>query len=142
MPDFNWIQFAIGAAAAFGLSFLLHTVDVDRIEATQRSALAAQESQLNAACEARQKITKEANDALQAALNTTATKLAVAKRVHLSHCVVTTDGKLAGSAANGGQHAGQNGISSDWLRDYAAECENYREEVIVLDNFGKAERVQ
>ena len=90
-------------------------------------------------CEAGKRITTEANDALQKDRNTIAARLAAAKRVR-ANCV------LVSSPANPGEtraeHARRNeqGISSHWLLDYAAVCEQYRSERIVLEKFIADER--
>jgi hypothetical protein len=130
----NWIPIALGAASAFALSFLLHTVDVDRLEEKQAIALATQKTAMEKSCAEDKAITQGANDALQKNINIISSKLAASKRVHPANCLLAAPIKTD-TSSGGGQHAGQNGISSDWLRDYAAECETYRQQRIVLEKF-------
>lgn len=134
----NWRLFAIGAAiiACFGAGWHVRGLsDASKLQ----SALAAQESVLHKQCDDEKQVTKGANDALQKNLATISAKLAAAKRMHPSLCIRPVTG-VAKPAASGGELTRQNGISSDWLRDFAAECETYRSEVITLNDFGTAER--
>ncbi len=136
MPVLSWIQIGAGAIGAFALSFLLHIVDVHRIEANWQAKLDQQKIELENQCKADQTITKEANDDLQKKYDSIAGKLAASKRMHPARCIIPAPSKtIASSGGNG--HAGQNGtgLSTDWLRDYAAECETYRSQRISLEKF-------
>lgn len=89
----------------------------------------AQKKADSKACSDAQAITKEKNDALTADRDRIAADAARYKRMHPDACLyLSRDGKLL---TGGDQHAGLPGISTDWLRDYAALCETYRSEVIV-----------
>lgn len=82
-----------------------------------------------AACTEVQAKTKGENDALTKDRDRIAADAARYKLQHPNQCyILTNDGKLQPS---GNQHAGMHGISSNWLRDYAALCETYRSELIV-----------
>lgn len=86
-------------------------------------------------CEASKTITKEANDELQRNRDTIAAKLARARRVQ-SRCVPVASSKpdvIKAGAGYDGSNAG--GIRTEWLLDYAAQCETYRSERIVLEKF-------
>lgn len=134
MLGLSWIQVGAGAIGAFALSFLLHNADVRRIEASWQDKLDQQKVDLEKKCKADQAITKGANDDLQKKYDSIAGKLAVAKRLQPARCIVPASSKtIAPGGGNG--HAGQNGISSDWLRDYAAECETYRTQRVTLEKF-------
>lgn len=92
------------------------------------------------ACAKVQQLTKDANDVLQKDRDGIAAKLAALRVQHPSTCVrVASSSNLP---AGGGQHAGQdgNGLNSGWLRDYAAEAEQYRAEVMVCTEFLANER--
>lgn len=134
MPILNWFQICIGAVGAFALSFLLHTIDVSFIEASWRHKLDDQKIALEKQCNDDKAITKGTNDDLQKAYDSIAGKLAASKRMQPARCVIPASGK-AEPPAGGAEHAGQNGISTDWLRDYAAECETYRSQRIGLEKF-------
>lgn len=84
-------------------------------------------------CQTNQTLTKEANDALQKERDTIAGRLARAKRVQQSRCVPVSN--ASNTQPTRAEHAGSNGISSDWLLDYAAQCETYRSERIILEKF-------
>lgn len=92
-----------------------------------------------AECKAAQIITKEANNALQKNRDAIIKRLTALKLQPASCMPVSGSAELRGS---GREHAGQNGggLSSDWLRDYAGECELYRSEVIACIDFLKKER--
>lgn len=135
MPILNWISIGGGAVVAFALSWLLHTVDVDRIESNHRNEMAQQERLLVNRCNDEKKTTKEANDALQSQLSIIGKRLAASK-LQPTKCMPISS-SVAEHTAGGGEHAGSNGLSTDWLYSFAAECETYRSEVIVLDDFGK-----
>ncbi len=62
----NWLFIVLGAVPALVLSWLLHTVDVGRIEARQAKALTEQATQLQEQCTADKHKTQELVDALQA----------------------------------------------------------------------------
>ncbi len=141
IPGLSWIQVGAGAIGAFIISYGLHDLDVSRLEYVHRTEMAKLQKDMVAACESQKKLTQEANDALQTTNEAIAAKLAAAKRLHPAHCVAIA-GNLAIDSGGGPEHAGLHGISSDWLRDYAARCELYRSEVIVLNDFGHGERAQ
>lgn len=127
----------IGAVLATFLAgcYVTRQIDNSRL----KHALDEQQTLLQSQCNADKAVTKGANDALQKNLNTIAGKLAAAKRLHESMCVTPVTG-MAEPTSGGREHAGQNGISTGWLRDFAAECETYRSEVIILNEFGASER--
>lgn len=121
----KWIPIGAGAVAGFALCWLIHLVILAGVEKSHTAALAKQKTDLEAMCTADQAITKGKNDALQTDLDIVRRKLADAKRVQPATCVVPLAGKTNVGEIHGG-YAGQNGISSDWLRDYGAECESIR----------------
>jgi len=106
---------------------------------TQQIALNEQETALHAQCDKEKATTKEANDALQNDRIAIAARLA--DRVSRPLCI-TPIGVVANHTAGRAGHAGNNGFSVSWLRSFAASCETYRREVIVLNNFGIAERAK
>ncbi len=118
-----------------------YRIGVWRMEESNRLSLVAQEKSLIAKCDADEHTTQESNDALQKQFSIISDKLDAAKRMRSSCCTVSTAGS-AEPAGSGGEHAGQNGISVGWLYEYAAECEIYRQERIVLERFIAAERVK
>ncbi len=139
----NWGIFSAGALVAALLSFLLHMVDVDRIEKNQRDALATQKTELLTACSTAQVITKGANDDLQNGRDAIDSKLAGLNGLHKADtCIVPTTSD-ANPSASGGRPTGHNGtaVSTKQLRTFAAhECARYRQERIVLEGVLKKER--
>lgn len=91
--------------------------------------LIAQEQVDAKACTTAQATTKEQNDELTKDRDRIAGDAARYKRLHPDACYnFARDGQLQ---PGGEQHADVHGISTDWLRDYAALCETYRSELMV-----------
>ncbi len=134
LTGIKWLQIAIGAVAGFALCWLIHLVILAGVEETHGKALNDQKTQLEAQCAEHKAITERANDDLQNEYAAIARKLADAQRLRPARCVVPT-ARPPVAPAGGGEHAGQDGISSDWLRHYAAECEGYRAERLILERF-------
>lgn len=102
--------------------------------------LTAQQSTDKKECEAAQQITKDANDALQKNATIVSNVLTANKLQHPTTCVPVTG--TTKHSSGGTKHADTNGASlnSDWLRTYAAQCEQYRGEVTVCTDFLTQER--
>jgi len=91
-------------------------------------------------CEQAQQVTKEANDALQKNRDIISAQLDALKLQHPATCVrIARPAKLSSGGAEYA-NANGNGLSSDWLRSYAAKCEEYRGEVTVCTTFLSQER--
>lgn len=103
--------------------------------------LAAQQTTDNKACLTLQAVTQGANDAIKKDRDDISAKLKSLKLQRPNACVPVTPSPSI--SVSGGQYAGQNGggVSSDWLRDYAAESERYRAELLVCIDFMQKERV-
>ena len=138
-PSLKWLPFALAGAAGFGFAWLIHLTILAGVERAGVQALTEQRATLEAQCTADKAVTERANNDLQADYAAIARKLAHAQRLRPSRCVVpTADATVPPSG--GGEHAGQNGISTGWLREFAAECEAYRAERMTLESFLDAER--
>jgi len=112
------VAFAVG----FGSGLYVYSLRVPSLLESQKKADAK-------ACKAEQDKTKEANDALVKDRDRIARDAARYKRLHPNTCLYPAgEGKLQPVA---GEHAGVHGISTDWLRDYAAVCETLRSELAV-----------
>lgn len=139
MPQISWIQAGLGALAAFALSYLIHTVLVNRLEAEQKAALINQVKTDNMACEDEKAVTKEATDALQKNRDDLADRVAKLKLQQRPVCVPVT--RPADVHDRQGGPAGQNGISSGWLIDFAADdCSSYWRQLKICDKFLDDER--
>lgn len=82
-----------------------------------------------ATCQTSIKETKVLNGKLQSDRDDVASKLAIYKRMRPNSCL-----QLANTQQIGAGHAGTHGIETDWLREYAAQCEIYRRERIALEH--------
>jgi hypothetical protein len=134
----NWIQFGLGAIAAAALSWLLHTVDVNRLEKIHAGELKAQATRLESICTADQKLTKGKNDELRKDRDAIARRLADYKRLHPASPVIPAPSReaIVGKAREG--YAGGYGAvagSTDEFRDYGAECELIRRDFRSCDSF-------
>ena len=91
--------------------------------------LTGQKNADSKACKDAQDITTGENDALTNDRDRIAADAAKYKRLHPDACLyLSNDGKLF---TGRDKHAAVHGISTDWLRDYAALCETYRSELMV-----------
>lgn len=127
-----------GALAAFLLSYALHYAAASYVEARHEEELTAQKTALTAQCDKEKTTTKEANDALQRDRDFIAARLVRLKRMQLTSCVPVSSSSNNSDSGDG--HAGAHGLRSEFLLDFAAECEGYRSTVIVLDKFIADER--
>ena len=134
----------IGLAAAAALAILITGFCVGWHEKALRvpALLEAQKAEDVNACTQAQQTTKEANDALQKDRDDIAARLASLKLQHPAACVPVAC--KAHIPARGDEHAGQDGagfgLNTDWLRDYAAEAELYRSQLMVCTTFLDQER--
>lgn len=124
------------------IAFQLHKIDVARLEAKQNKALAAQEKQLNEACDKAQQITKEVSHDYQEQLSTLGRQLDTLKRVRAqSKCVpVSNSPARRDEPTHAGEFFRHHGLRTDWLYDFAGDAEKYRLQLIACQNFIKKER--
>lgn len=131
----NWLQIGLSAAAAFALSFLLHTVDVNRLEKKHEKAIAAQIAADTEACNNDKAIAKGANDDLLKSCTDRLTKLN-AVRLQPARCVNVSPSKQTQPASRGDSSGRADGLSSEWLQVFSIEhCRRYYDERIVLEKF-------
>lgn len=126
------------ALVAFGF----HKIDVARLEAKQTKALAAQEKQLNDACDKAQQITEGVSRDYQEQLSTLGRQLDTLKRVRTNPKCVPIASTTAGYNGRAGERKPieTHGISTEWAYDFAAEGEKYRLQLIACQDFIKKER--
>lgn len=121
---------------ALSLSALVLMVNNWREKASQLDGVRKDLSEAVTKCESDKKITENANDALSKDRDAISLRLAGLLQ-QPSQCVQPTG--TAHSGKGGAGHAAAN-VSSAWLLQFAATCENYRETVSELDGFLDAER--
>lgn len=134
-----WWKLAVFCMAVAAIFFAGDKYRATEDKIRLATALDYQENELHAQCDKEKAVTKEANDALQKNMDTITAERDKLKRVHPATCIlsVTRQAKLP---AVHGKHAGQDGISSDWLRDYAATCEEIRQTAVTCEKFIDDER--
>lgn len=129
----NWIMVALGAIPTAILAFLLHTLDVDHLKHKQETELVAQQAADKQVCDSDKAITKESNDALQKDHDAIAARLTQLLQSPATCVSISQPAQLPSSGQS--KHAGSHGISSSWLRSFAATCEGYREELNTCIDF-------
>ena len=128
------IAIALAAFALFSAGWYFNGL---RWEHKLAGELAAQEAKLVGECKDLQAVTKGANDDLQRNFDIIKRKLA--SRVQQSRCIVPSSG-ASNVAGVERESTRPHGISTGWLREYAADCEAIRQTFISCDKFTKAER--
>lgn len=133
----NWLLLLGGAIPALALSWLLHTVDVSRLEAKQRDALQTQATALKAQCTKDKEITTHAAQTYQDQIGALNRQLNALRLRPRPKCImpVTRPSPQLDAASGKGKPAGSYGVSTGWLYDYAGEAERYRLQVIGLQGF-------
>lgn len=94
-------------------------------------------------CDKAQQLTKGANDELQKDRDSIAAQLTTFKLQQPTACVCpasSPDPANCGAQHANAHGASPRGVSTDWLRDYAAQAEQYRAEVSVCASFLQQER--
>lgn len=124
----NWkVVAASGATAVLG--WLLHTVDVDRIEAQQRLQIEEQVKVDTNSCNADKAITEGISHDYELEINNLSKQLGDLQRVRPNVCVTIASKPPAGrdAATSQPKPVGQDGgVNSDALYSLAAEGERYR----------------
>ena len=130
--NFWWklsVLFALVSAYSCGVWWVKGLTDLK----AENKALSDLTISLNKSCEVDKQITKEANDDLAKQRDAIAARLATLQ-LQPAVCITPTANKT-GADNSGAKHARQHGISSQWLRTYAAKCETYRQERLILEKF-------
>lgn len=138
MTPINWISLGTGVFALLLVGFLVHHYDDAIYTKEKNEAVAAQAKSDSEKCNQEKAITKETNDELSKNIDAITKRRNALNGVYGANCVpiISPTGKTDPASA-GNQYAGQNGkgVKSTWLRDFAAECEQYRQETITLESF-------
>jgi hypothetical protein len=134
MPILSWIQIGSGAAAGFVVSFFLHSLDVAYIEHKHKQEMIEQAKELDARCTRIQLISKDANHDYLTGLFSINNRLG-SDLMQPTTCIVLPPSNSSDAPAGGGERAGSHGLNSRWLRKYAATCETYRQERLILEKF-------
>jgi len=141
LKQLNWRIYAAGIAV-IAVLFAANSVSNAYKQAALVPALQKQLQATIDACNKNNEITRKTSYAYQTELQNLNNKLANIKRLRPNKCVVLTTDSTSGlnAAASTTINDRQNGLSSDWLYEYAGEAERYRLQVIFLQSFINAER--
>lgn len=133
----------VATILTFILSYGLHRLDVYRLEDNQRQALEEQSVSLQNNCKKVQAITEGvSNDYHKKIINLNASLVAL-KRVQPSRCVPlsTANATRGNNDSNTPSiNAGQDGVTSEALIDFAGDAERYRLQLNACQAFITAER--
>ncbi len=121
MPIISGFNIALGAIPALLIAWLLHTVDVDRIEAKQAAALASQKTALETSCAEDKAITEKANADLQKDRDAIAAERDRLEQLHPSTCIVVPTPEQAHKVAGKAGCPTAHGTTTSAFRDYAAD---------------------
>lgn len=131
----NNLKTLAAVLATATLSYALHALAAGWAENRHEAAMANQARLYVQQCEADKRKTREANDAIQKDAHDVAARLAAYKRLHPAACVVPKH-QQAEPTPGGTGHAGSYGAvagTTDAFREFAAECETYRRQRVVLE---------
>lgn len=127
----NKLQIAIAVIITILACYGLHSCDLSY-------ELDKQKTDLTASCNADKQITTKVDNALQNDITDINGKLT--SSLMLQPSCVTPVSPASNNATGGPEHAGLHGISSQWLRQYAATAETYRAKVKACQTFLSEER--
>lgn len=134
---FRYWEVILAAIVTAATAWMLHSVDVQRIENKNRVALAAQQAALEESFAANNKITEESSREYESKINTLNIRLNNSKRMRENYCIVPiaspTNGGLGVASPRG--HVGSHGVPIEEFYDYAGTCEHLRLQVISLQDF-------
>lgn len=126
MWPLNWFQIGGGAIAAFTLSWMLHSLDVNRIEANQREATQEQIATDTKACTKDKKTTEDVNNETIKRNQTLAARLAKLNKLQPQRCIPlpATNTASGDHAATGDKGLPRtDGIAAYAFFDYAGDAE-------------------
>jgi hypothetical protein len=131
----NWLTFAFGFIVAAALAFGLHSLDIWRIDAAQKDALAAQAATINSQCNADKKLVEGVSHDYQNRLSAADVELN-RLRAATAVCVpVASTSPGCDGAAGRARPSRPNGITAQALLDYAADYKKEHEQLIACQNF-------
>lgn len=122
--------------AILALGFGLHELSIWTLNLRHQHELASQATALNTRCETEKETTREVSHEYQTKLSSLNAQLARLKRVQ-SRCILPESDAPAGrdGATPAGQLPRSNGISTDWLIEYAGNAEETRLKLLSCQDF-------
>lgn len=137
-----WLTAVGGAITASVMAFFIANWFIDGVKAEDAAKLAAQVTFDIQQCDKAKQITEDVSHDYQSQLQSLNDQLAAIKLRQPAHCIMpitnSTPGRNAASAKT--IIAGRNGLSSDWLYDFAGKTEKYRIQLVSCQQFIIKER--
>lgn len=130
-------EIVLAAIVTAAIAWMLHSLDVQRIESKNRAALATQQAALEEECALNKRITEESSREYESKINALNIRLNNSRRMRENYCIVPiagpTNGGLGVASSRG--HVGSHGVPIEEFYDYAGTCERLRIQVISLQDF-------
>lgn len=138
----NWKDIAV-AIAAFGFSYMLHTLDVHRIEAKQVAEIQNVKQAMTAKCDQAKAITNGVSHDYQSKLAALDARLSSARSVYNGSCLSVQTAAAAGhdAAAAAGKPIRRN-VDGTRFIEIAGRAEKYRLQLISCQRFITLENAQ
>lgn len=131
----NW-KIVASSVATFGLCLMLHTLDVNRIEANQAEEITKVKAAIAAECTKAQAITEKVSHGYQTKLSALNSRLAAAHRMRDNSCVsVKIDPASRHDATAPREKSFGRDVGSDRLIEIAGKGEKYRLQLISCQQF-------
>lgn len=130
----RWIFAVLGAIAAFLVAFLLHTLAVNAMEAAHEKELNTLSDTMKKSCNDAKAITERRSNELQGNYDRiSADRDRLLKRPE--RCLQPTSPRRGDNGTGETGRAAENGISSGWLYDFAAERDKIAAQLTACQGF-------
>lgn len=130
-------EIIVAAIVTAATAWILHSMDVQRIESKNHAVLIAQQTALEEKCASEKKITEESSREYESKIDALNIRINDSKRMRENYCIVPiagpTNGGLGVASSRG--HVGSHGVPIEEFYDYAGTCERLRIQVISLQDF-------
>lgn len=133
----NW-KTVLGGIGIVSIAWMLHSLDVNRIEANHREELSAQAKAQFEQCRAEKAITEEVSNDYQKKLASLTASYNSLRKLYNGRCVAVsnTESTVGHNAASAGsQLSGSHGIYAGYLIDFAYDAEQVRLRLIGCQDF-------
>lgn len=131
----NW-KSILTFIVTLGIGYLIHSIDVDAINAKHEADIASTKAALEASCLKDKQLTEKVSNEYQTSIINLSNELAALK-LRGSSCIVpiakSSDGHHGSPAKS--KHVKRNGITSGSLYDYAGKAETYRLRLVGCQSF-------
>ncbi len=123
----KWWKAGLGIIVGLTIGYGVHKVTMIFVDAAHKQELETQRTALIEQCEKDKEITNEVSTTYQGKIAALNAQLRNLKRLRERTVCIPVANSSGGrdAATSDTKHVGENGITTDALYDYAAECEEY-----------------